>query len=451
MKKKIVEKFSQFSKKEKINWLLNVYLDNNVKYKEILLNYWHQNYRIQKLHDEFSENTISNFYLPFSIAPNFLINNQIYAIPMVTEESSVVAAACKAAKFWINKGGFKTKIISNIKLGHTHFIFDPHNKTFQQLNMFFKLVLKNALFKDTELITKQMSKRGGGLLSIKLINKTKKIPGYYQLEASFNTKDAMGANFINSCMEQCGITLKREIYKYQQFNKNQKKSLQIIINILSNYNPNCLVHAEVSCNINKLIDEKNIIHPKKFIQKFYQAIQIAELETCRATTHNKGIMNGIDAVVIATGNDFRAVEACVHTFAARKGKYSSLTHCQIDNNIFKFWIDLPISIGVIGGVTNLHPLVKTSLAILGHPNASQLMSICAVIGLAQNFSAIYSLITTGIQQGHMKMHLLNILNKLHASNKEKEYLINFFKNKIISYHQVIQEFNRIKQINTNNE
>lgn len=446
MKQKIIEKFSTLSKKKKIDWLLNVYLNNNSKYKKILLDYWHSNSNIQKLHDEFSENTITNFYLPFSIAPNFLINEKMYAIPMVTEESSVVAAAAKAAKFWSNKGGFKTKIISNIKLGHTHFIFDPKNQIFKKLNIFFQCILKKKLFEETKFINQNMKKRRGGILSIKLINKTNKIPGYYQLEATFNTKNAMGANFINACMEQCGKTLQKEIYNYTQFNSQQKKTFQIIMNILSNYNPNCLVHAEVSCNITKIKNEKNIINPKEFIKKFDQAIKIAEIEPYRATTHNKGIMNGIDAVVIATGNDFRAVEACAHTFAARSGIYSSLTHCEIKNNVFKFWIDLPISIGVIGGVTNLHPLVKISLDLLNHPSAEQLMSICAVTGLAQNFSSIYSLITNGIQKGHMKIHLSNILNKLKATNKEKKYLTTFFEKKKITYYNVIKEFNRIKKI-----
>ena len=212
------------------------------------------------------------------------------------------------------------------------------------------------------------------------------------------------------------------------------------MNILSNYTPNCIVRVEVSCKIEDLKDDSGI-SPEEFAWKFKQAVTIAEIEPYRATTHNKGIMNGVDAVVIATGNDFRATEACAHTYASKDGKYSSLTHCSTDGGIFKFWIDLPISIGIVGGLTNLHPLVKFSLALLGKPSAQELMSILAVSGLAQNFAALRSLVTTGIQKGHMKMHLLNILNQFNATEEEKKYFIEYFKDKTVSHHEVISELN----------
>jgi hydroxymethylglutaryl-CoA reductase len=192
-----------------------------------------------------------------------------------------------------------------------------------------------------------------------------------------------------------------------------------------------------------LVDDSGI-SPQEFATKFYQAVRIAEIEPYRATTHNKGIMNGIDAVVVATGNDFRATEACAHTYAAKSGQYSSLTHCSIDNGIFRFWIDLPISVGVVGGLTNLHPLVKSALAILGQPSAKELMGILAVSGLAQNFAALRSLVTTGIQKGHMKMHLFNILNQLGATEDEKQHFVHFFKDKTVSHHLVIEEFNKLR-------
>lgn len=445
MNKKIIQGFSKFSKEKKIDWLIKNYLNRDYTQKKILLNYWNPDVLLQKLHDEFSENTITNFYFPFGIAPNFLIDGKIYAIPMVIEESSIVAAAANSAKFWLDKGGFKTTILSSTKLGHTHFIFNPGKDNFQILNEFFKLDLKSKLIKDTNEITKNMRKRGGGIMSIELINKTKEIPGYYQLKTSFDTKDSMGANFINSCMEQFGKTLSREIHESKKFTNSEKKSLQIVMNILSNYTPDCLVRAEVSCKIKYLTNNLGI-EPYEFAEKFYRAIQIAEIEPYRATTHNKGIMNGIDALVIATGNDFRSVEACVHTYASRSGIYSALTHCSINKEIFKFWIELPLSIGVVGGLTSLHPLAKISLKILRNPNAKKLMSICAVIGLAQNFSAVYSLITTGIQKGHMKMHLFNILNQLQATKEEKYYFSVFFKHKTITRCAVVKEFNRIRNI-----
>src|SRR5690606_15031082 len=147
-----------------------------------------------------------------------------------------------------------------------------------------------------------------------------------------------------------------------------------------------------------------------FAEKFVRAVQIANAETRRAVTHNKGVMNGIDAVILATGNDFRAVEAGAHAYASKKGQYQSLTHAKIEEDTFKFWIEIPLAIGTVGGLTSLHPLVKVALTMLQNPSARELMQIIAVVGLAQNFAAVKSLITTGIQHGHMKMHLKNILN-----------------------------------------
>ncbi len=155
-------------------------------------------------------------------------------------------------------------------------------------------------------------------------------------------------------------------------------------------------------------------------------------------------MNGIDAVVLATGNDFRAVEACVHAYAAKDGRYTSLTHSSIDNGIFKFWMEIPLALGTVGGLTSLHPLVKLSLEILQKPSAQELMQIVAVAGLAQNFAAIRSLVTTGIQQGHMKMHLMNILNQLGATDKEKEVLVHHFKKNTATHSAVVEAFQELK-------
>ena len=156
-------------------------------------------------------------------------------------------------------------------------------------------------------------------------------------------------------------------------------------------------------------------------------------------TNNKGIMNGIDSVLIATGNDFRAVEAAIHSYASKDGKYKGLSECSIDNNIFSIKLKLPIAIGTVGGITDLHPLVKLSHKILGKPNSSSLMEIIAVAGLAQNFGAIKSLITTGIQKGHMKMHLINLLKKYNATEKQINNAIDFFKERKIT-NKAVQDF-----------
>jgi len=417
-----VSGFSKFTKAEKIDWLISNYFQSNTNAKANLERYWNSDLALQKLHDEFTENTISNFYLPFGIAPNFLINDKIKVIPMTIEESSVVAAASNAAKFWMQRGGFKAKVISTTKIGQVHFMFN--GKT-SELEALFKKV-KPQLLKDTKSITKNMEARGGGIVNIELINKTSKLNDYYQLHVSFETIDAMGANFINSCLEQIASSLEKH-----------SVNIHIVMSILSNYVPDCLVRAEVSCKVENLVNNEEY-SGQEFAEKFIQAVQIAEIEPFRAVTHNKGIMNGIDSVVLATGNDFRAVEAGVHAYAARSGSYSSLTHASIENGFFKFWIEIPLALGTVGGLTGLHPLVKTAMELLGNPSAKELMEIVAVAGLAQNFAAIKSLTTTGIQQGHMKMHLLNILNQFEATEKEKSYLIDYFKTNTVTHSDVVK-------------
>ena len=430
--------FSKLSKEEKIDWIVSQYFTNPQEAKQIVTQYWNSNENIQKLHDEFIENTISNFYLPLGVAPNFIINGKNYTIPMAVEESSVVAAAAKAAKFWSERGGFKATVLNTEKIGQVHFLFSGN---LEKLNSFFQSI-KTQFFADTENFTKNMQKRGGGILDITLVDKTNELPNYYQLHATFNTKDSMGANFINTCLEQFAKTLENQAQHYDAFTEEEKK-IQIIMSILSNYVPNCVVRAEVSCPVEQLSDDANI-DSKEFAEKFVTAIKIAEIEPYRAVTHNKGIMNGIDAVVLATGNDFRAIEAGAHAYASRNGKYSSLSHAKIENGIFTFWIDIPLALGTIGGLTNLHPLVKFSLEMLGKPNAEELMKIVAVTGLAQNFAAVRSLTTTGIQKGHMKMHLMNILNQHHATKQEKQQVLDYFSNTTISHSLVVDYLEKIR-------
>ncbi|MBT8180701.1 MAG: hydroxymethylglutaryl-CoA reductase, degradative, partial [Eudoraea sp.] len=409
-----IQGFSKLSKEEKINWIADNYTDNSDTTKQILKKYWNTDIKLQKLHDEFIENTISNYYLPFGIAPNFLINDILYAIPMAIEESSVVAAASKAAKFWLDKGGFKTKVLGTQKIGQVHFIFKGSSEKLQE----FIDEIKPIFINDSKSITLNMEKRGGGITSIELRDRTNKLDNYYQLHCKFETLDAMGANFINSCLEQFATTLKREAQTCALFNEDEK-GIEVVMSILSNYVPECLVRAEVSCPISELEIEQSV-SPKEFAEKMVRAVKIANVEPYRAVTHNKGIMNGIDAVVLATGNDFRAVEAGIHAYAAKDGSYKSLTHASLEDGIFKFWIEVPLALGTVGGLTRLHPLVNLALEVLQKPSARELMQIVAVAGLAQNFAAVRSLVTTGIQEGHMKMHLLNILNQMNASDDEKK-------------------------------
>ena len=436
---KIIKGFSKLSKEAKIEWITKEYLNDEKEYVNLLKSYWHEDPKVQKIHDEFIENTITNFYIPFGIAPNFLINNKVYCVPMAIEESSVVAAASKNASFWMERGGFKSTVISTTKIGHVHFAWYGE---YEVLKNFINSI-KQKFFDETKQITKNMNERGGGILEIQLINRADLEPNYYQLQAKFETCDAMGANFINSLLEKFSKILKREI-ESSNLSENDKK-IVIIMCILSNYTPECIVRCEVNCGIEELSNDPNT-NNEEFAKKFEQAIHIANIEPYRATTHNKGIFNGIDAVVIATGNDFRAVEACGHTYASKSGQYRSLSNVEIKDGRFRFWIDLPISVGTVGGLTTLHPMVRFSYKLLGNPNSKNLMEIIAAVGLAQNFGAIRSLVTTGIQKGHMKMHLLNILNQLGANKNEVEKTKEYFKDKVVEHSAVVNYFKELRNI-----
>lgn len=428
-----IKGFSKLSKAAKIEWISNQYFTDPEAAYELLSHYWHENAEVQKLHDEFIENTITNFYMPYGVSPNFLLNDRLYTVPMVIEESSVVAAASKSASFWLTRGGFKAKVVSTKKIGQVHFIWHGDAEKLQACMP----ELRAQLLEGTKELTANMRARGGGISSIELVNKTDAEPGYYQLHATFETQDAMGANFINANLEEFARILRRAMEQDDRFTPAEQE-LTIVMCILSNYTPECLVHCEVSCPVDQLADGDDYTN-EEFVEKFTRAIRIANIEPYRATTHNKGIMNGIDSVVLATGNDFRAVEACAHTYAARSGQYRSLTNVEVKDGIFRFWIELPLALGTVGGLTGLHPMVKFSHELLGNPNAEALMMLTAAVGLAQNFSAVKSLVTTGIQKGHMKMHLLNILNQFGATEMEKERTKTYFSDKVVSF-QAVAEF-----------
>jgi hydroxymethylglutaryl-CoA reductase len=428
-----IKGFSKLSKAGKIEWITNQFFKDPEAAYELLSHYWHSDEQVQKLHDEFIENTVTNFYMPYGVSPNFLLNDRLYTIPMVIEESSVVAAASKSAAFWLGRGGFKAHVVSTKKIGQVHFIWHGDAEKLQA----YMPELRALLLAGTEELTANMRKRGGGIIDIQLVNKSDQEPGYYQLHATVETRDAMGANFINSNLEEFARILRRSLEQDARFTAEEQE-VAIVMCILSNYTPECLVHCEVSCSVDQLADGDDYTN-EEFIEKFTRAIRIANIEPYRATTHNKGIMNGIDSVVLATGNDFRAVEACAHTYAARDGQYRSLTNVEVKDGIFRFWIEVPLALGTVGGLTTLHPMVKFSHELLGHPNAEELMMITAAVGLAQNFAAVKSLVTTGIQKGHMKMHLLNILNQLEAGDMEKERAKTYFSDKVVSF-QAVAEF-----------
>ena len=427
---KAIKGFSKLDKEAKIQWLVNTYLSGSTDAAEQLRTYWIEDEQEQNTFDQFSENTLSNFHLPFGVAPNFLIDGKYYAVPMVIEESSVVAAASSAAKYWSQRGGIHTEILNTQKIGQVHFTWsgdaDKLKSTFADA--------KTHLETATEEITLNMRKRGGGILDIELIDLTDQLDNLFQLKATFETCDSMGANFINTCLEQFATALGC----YYSDNHSQDGTLDVIMSILSNYTDHCVVKAWVECPVSELKIAGDSVDHNEATQKFKTAVDIACIDPYRAVTHNKGIFNGIDAVVLATGNDFRAIEACGHAYASRSGQYASLSTCTIVDGVFRFTLEVPLAIGTVGGLTKLHPLAKMSLDILDQPSARELMSIIAATGLAQNFAAVRSLTTTGIQKGHMKMHLQNILNQLEASEAENKHVCSVLNGDHVSYSKVRQ-------------
>lgn len=423
---KSISGFSKLSKRGKLKWIVeNFFIDPEKVMKE-LTSYWLHDEEKQKVLDRFSENTISNFHLPYGVAPNFIINGKTYCIPMVTEESSVVAAAAKSAKYWFSRGGFNAEVISTEKIGQIHFLWPGDIEIIEaQLED-----LRNRMLYEARSLTQNMEQRGGGVGDFTLVDFSKEVENTYQLRISFETADSMGANFINSVLECFSKTFINIVREQEVFGGDRHK-IEVLMAILSNYSPACLARASVACPIEKLGSYGNY-SARQLAERFEKAVNIARVDPYRATTHNKGIFNGIDAVVLATANDFRAVEANGHAYAARSGTYRGLTQCSVSDDEFKFWIELPLSVGTIGGLTSLHPLARHSLELLGNPSAEELMQIIASMGLAQNFAAIKSLITTGIQQGHMQMHLVNILSHLQASEKEIKAALQHFTDQTVS-------------------
>ncbi len=426
---KITSGFSRLDKDQKIDLVASNVSDPQL-FSDTLHSSWHRDPLTQKMIDEFSENTLGNYFFPYGVAPNFLINGKMYMVPLVIEESSVVAAASGAAKFWAERGGFHSEILGLEKIGQVHFTW---NGTNELLSKHFPEI-RRQMIENTQRITANMLKRGGGIRSIELVDMTDKIPDYYQVKATFDTRDSMGANFINSCLEEFADTLRDFVAGCAEFSG---LSLQIIMSILSNYTPNCLVRTWVE---GEIIEEghnyDDLYTDREFVTRFETGVRIAQVDRYRATTHNKGIYNGIDAVVLATGNDFRAIEACGHAYASRNGEYSSLSKVEISGNTFRFSLEVPMALGTVGGLTHLHPLAKLSLQLLGNPDAAELMMIASAAGLANNYSAVKSLVTKGIQKGHMKMHLLNILNVYLATDEEKKQAVEFFKLEKVSHSAV---------------
>jgi len=336
--------------------------------------------------DRMIENVLGTFEMPLAVAVNFLINRKDYVVPMATEEPSVVAAASNAAKIARVKGGFTTKfskplMIGQLQLLHVKDVADAA----QNIMHHREEILQLANAQDKILVG-----LGGGARDIEVRILDSPLGKMIVTHLIVDVRDAMGANAVNTMCEAVAPFLE------------DITGGKIRLRILSNLADKRLVKA-------RAVFDKEKMGGEKVVDAFIESYTLACIDPYRAATHNKGIMNGIDAVIIATGNDFRAIEAGAHAYAARNGCYTSLTFYHKDKNgDLVGEIELPMAVGIIGGAANMHPKAKLCRKILGITNAQELSEVTASVGLAQNFAAVYALSTVGIQKGHMSLHAKNI-------------------------------------------
>ena len=408
-----IDGFSKLDKSARRAWVDQAFAPTRGALADLYASFDHGDAAVQTALDGFAENTLANFALPLGIAPNFVVDGRTYAVPMAVEESSVVAAASAAAKYWGRRGGFRTEVLGTEKVGQLFFTWGGSGGELRGALARIEAELRAASAEHTA----NMQRRGGGVLGIDLV-RYEELPHHFELRGRFDTRDSMGANLINTVLECWGAALPEVLAEALPEATAESGPPEITMAILSNYTPQCLVRAEVGCRVEEMGPGAGGFSSAEVARRFERAVQLARVSPYRATTHNKGILNGIDAVVIATGNDFRAVEACAHAYAGRDGQYRSLSACTLEGDAFRFWLEVPLALGTVGGLTRAHPLAAANLALLGEPSAEELMRIVAAAGLAQNFAAVRSLVTTGIQAGHMRMHLGNILSQLGASPEE---------------------------------
>ncbi|MEJ7641568.1 MAG: hydroxymethylglutaryl-CoA reductase, degradative [Candidatus Nitrosocosmicus sp.] len=348
------------------------------------------------------ENAIGIFQIPLGIADNFVINDKEYLIPMATEEPSVIAAASNAAKIVKQTGGFKAKADKSIMIGQIQLV-SYNDNDIANTDKVIKTITKNKI--ELIKIANTKSKFARCIdIQIKQIDdeSINHLGQMIIIELLIDTKDAMGANVVNTMCESVAP-------KIESLTEGQ-----VILKILSNYATNRLIRC-------KGVFPKALIGGDKVLRRILFAYAFAYSDIYRAVTHNKGIMNGIDSVAIATGQDFRAIESGCHAYACKDGQYRSLTKWyENSNGDLVGEMEIPLAVGVIGGITNIHPLVKACLKILGIASSQELAMIIAAVGLAQNFSAIRALSDEGIQKGHMKLHSKNIAKMAGALDDQIE-------------------------------
>jgi len=382
--------FSKLSREERFNRLveLGVMSTEDIAYLK------QGGIKDLNLGDKLIENVIGYFQLPLGVATNFNINGQDYIIPMAVEETSIIAALSKSAKWVRQYGEINTWvhgdcIIGQIQLAKIH--------DFPRFSSIFYEHRLNLIEKANTDVAASMVKRGGGVKDLQLrhlIREDGKDMAVIHL--TMNSCDAMGANIINQVLE------------YLKMPIEQLTNEEVTMCILSNLNDQKLTTAKVTLrNIDPILG-----------QKLQEASLFAEMDPYRAATHNKGVMNGIDPILIATGNDWRAVEAGVHAYAARDGQYKAITTWRYQDDVLTGQLTAPIIVGTIGGVTSLHPTAKMCLRMMNITTANQLSEVIAAVGLIQNLGAIKAICTDGIIQGHMKLHIDNLLLVVGANENE---------------------------------
>ncbi|NBO38983.1 hydroxymethylglutaryl-CoA reductase, degradative [bacterium] len=340
--------------------------------------------------DSFIENCIGAFSLPLGIATNFLIDAREYLIPMAVEESSVVAAASHGAKLARSRGGFFTTPTKTIATSQIQFKVAASEAG--NVPLWFERVRAEILERANNCHPKLLA-RGGGATGVEL--RVLPQPGMFVIHIHVDTREAMGANIVNTIAEDLGRWLPSSL------------PCTVGLKILTNLTVHRI--TRVRCEVDAKTLEIGGFSGTDAVDRIVAAWEFADLDPYRAATHNKGIMNGIDPVVIATGNDWRAVEAGAHAYAALTGQYKPLTRWWKSNEGHLVGeIAVPIAVGTVGGVTRLHPAVQSTLALLDNPRADQLSGLIASVGLAQNLSALRALACEGIQRGHMALHEKNI-------------------------------------------
>lgn len=347
-----------------------------------------------QLADQLIENVIGYFQLPMGVATNFRIDGKDYVIPMAVEETSIIAALSKTAKWIRQQGDIHTSIEGDCILGQIQF---AHVNDLEQLTSVFHQNKTFLIEKANEDVAATMVKRGGGVTDLQLRSLIRPDGNLMAvIHLMMNSCDAMGANIINQVLEYLKPLIEQLTHE------------QVSMCILSNLNDQKLTTATVT-----LRD----VEPELGM-RLQEASLFAETDPYRAATHNKGVMNGIDPVLIATGNDWRAVEAGIHAYAARNGQYQAITTWRYHNGLLTGKLTAPVIVGTVGGVTSLHPTAKLCLRMMGIQSANQLSRVIAAAGLVQNLGALKALCTEGIIQGHMKLHLDNLLLVAGATQEE---------------------------------